>query len=134
MTIKIEKIKAHNIDSESGIAKNNLVLVEPIFVTKVDGIIDKSTSSTEITWVSITNGVFASDNETKDKKTVNFYPKHLDITYELSIKGGNIKKTSEGKKFNLKNEKEVDGTTSWSGSQLILVEFISAKKWVFRII
>lgn len=133
MTIKTHKIKAHNIDSETGIAKNNLVIIDTIFVKKDGAIVDKAGASDTIAWVSITTWVFASNNESKDKKEVNFYPKNLDITYEISIKGGEVVKADEGKKFNLSDEKTVDGTNKeWT--QLFLVEFLSAKRWVFRLI
>jgi len=132
--IKSIIVDSYWVDSENGIGKNNLVILDAIFVKKTWNIVDKAGATDDIAWVSYTTWVFASDNETKAKKVVNFAPKKLHNKYEVTIEWGTVTAADENKTFDLKTETSVDWTTKGTGTKLRLVKFLSAKKWIFEIL
>lgn len=133
MSIKTAILNSHTVNSESWIAKNNLVIIDPIFVKKEWAIVDKAWANDDIAGVSITSIVAASDNETKDRRVVNFFPKSIKNQYEITISWGTVTEADENKNFNLKDEQTVDGSTASSWTKLRLVKFINDKKWIFEI-
>jgi hypothetical protein len=156
--IQIYKKPLYEVSTDSGIAVNSLDLTTNLggmyFVSKASDIVSKATSSAKIEGVSLTQGTFASDNQTVAKKRVEYIESKNPVQYGVTITGGTITVADEGKFFNLSDEVTVDGTTESSAStvgayvdttagtavdpvlifQLKLVKFISATYSVFEIV
>lgn len=132
--MRLYNINGYTGQAESGTGANSLALTETCFVTKASGVVTKAVAEGVISGVNDTIATYASDNETVDKKAVEFRPALVDATYEVAITGGTITEADEGNFFDLSDEVTVDGATeSATTGQVQMVEFISATNAVFRI-
>ena len=154
MAIYLKEKNVYLDRNRQGIGANSLDLSwGATFLKRSGNVISQATTATDrIIWVNVTEAVFASDNETVAKAVVHYVPKECDRQYTVAISWGTITVADEGKFYNLASADTVDGTTesttpfyvntsdTWAAvdpvisMQLELVEFISATKWVFRII
>lgn len=134
MSIKLRENNSYKTSQESGIGENSLALTATSFVVKADSVVGLSVAAGLISWVNDTLDTFASDNETVAGAMVNFVPDSADRLYEVTITGAGVVATSEGSTYDLSDEVTVDGTTSATGGQVELVEYISATAGVFKIV
>lgn len=153
MSVILKEFKSYSGTERTGIGANSVdTTTGDCFVSISGNIVSKATSSTVIAGVSITQKVFASDNQTVAKAPLNYTPTDVDNIYAVTITGGTITVADEGKFYNLSDSVTVDGTTestvgvytntSDGGSatdpllhfQLQMVKFVSATNSYFRIV
>jgi len=152
MWIKIWTQDNYEKNSKKGVGANSLNLTGKFFLKRTGNVIDKAGASDRIIWVNYTEQVFASDNETVAKATVEFEPKETQVTYIAEISWGTVTVADEGKYYNLSDADTVNGATESTvpyyvdtsdtggavdpviSMQLQLVKFISATKGVFKIV
>jgi hypothetical protein len=156
--IQIYKKPIYQVSTDTGLGVNSLDLTTDLggmyFVSKASNVVSKATSSAKIEGVSLTQGTFASDNQTVAQKKVEYIESKNAVQYGVTISGGTITVADEGKFYNLSDEVTVDGTTESAAStvgayvdtvagtavdpvlifQLKLVKFISATYSVFEIV
>jgi hypothetical protein len=153
MAISIYEKNTYQKHTRTGVAANSLDLTAGATFLKISGgFVAQATAPTDrIVGVNQTAALFASDNQTVAKATVDFVPKESDHYYLVAISGGTITQADEGKFYNLASANTVDGTTESTvpyyvdttagaavdpviSMQLELVKFISATSSVFRIV
>jgi hypothetical protein len=151
MTVKLAFKNSYNDTQLSWVWANSLALTDYCFVTKTGNVIDKAVAWGLIVWVNDTIATYASDNQTVDKKEVNYTPSETGRLYRVTITGGTITVADEGKFYNLSDEVTVNGTTEsavgkytdttgWAAvdplisMQLELVTFESATESIFKIV
>ena len=136
------------------IASNSLALTGKTFIkSSGTGFAAIATAATDrIIGVNETVATFASDNQTVAMKTVKIVPKSMNRTYEVTVGGGSLLKSSEGKFFNLSAADTVNFATARTtpfyvktddagvavdavvSMQLECIEYISATLGRFRIV
>ena len=153
MTVKISETKSYTLTERGWLWANSVDVTGWMnFVSITWNVVSKATSSTKIAWVSLTQKVFTSDNQTVAMNRLNFIPVECDVLYNVTITGWTITVADEGKFYNLTDSVTVDWTTestvakytntSDAGGatdplitmQLELVTFVSATNSVFRIV
>ena len=154
MAIYLKEKNVYLDRNRQGIGANSLNLSGgATFLKRSGNVISQATTATDrIIWVNVTEAVFASDNETVAKAVVHYVPKECDRQYIVTISWGSVTVADEGKFFNLSTADTVNGASvsttpfyvntsdAWAtvdpvvSMQLELVEFVSATKWIFRII
>ncbi len=135
MTIRHADTNAYNGDSEEGIGEDNLVLDDQFFVVRTAGIVTKAAAAGAISGVNYTIETFAADNEAVAKTDAKYAPTSLKRKYQIDIVGGAVTIANEDAVFDITADAQnVDGTTSATGVQLKLVEFLSADLGVFTIV
>ena len=71
--------------ADAKIASNDLQIDNGHFVTINAGFIEQATAATCIEWVSQTKNIYATDNQTIGKATVNYYGADLRDTWEVTV-------------------------------------------------
>lgn len=82
----------HKLDSltrfaDAKIAANDLQIDNGHFVTITGWFIEQATAATCLEWVSQTKEIYASDNQTVGKATVNYYWADLRDTWAVEVEG-----------------------------------------------
>ena len=118
-----------------GTAGNSVSVLDWDFVSKVAGVLVKTTAWVDIEWVAAGEQVFASNNETVAKAFLEYIKADDYSRYSMVINGWTITKADEGKYFDVNASQEVDGTTeSATTGQIKMEEYISATKGIFSVV
>lgn len=135
MTIKISEFKSYDWTERGWIGANSVDTTGWIFfVTKTNEFVTKATAGSEISWASITQKLYDSDNETVAKDALNYIPTNVDNTYDVTISNGTITIVDEWKYFDLQSANVVNwATESTTTGQLRMVKFVSATNSTFEI-
>lgn len=122
-------------NSQTGVGANSLVLDGKYFLARTGNVISKAVAGGVIVWVNYTEKTFASDNQTVALAKVEFEPADTQVSYIVEIAGGTITVADEGKYYDLTDADTVDGATeSTITGQVQMIKFISATKWIFKIV
>jgi len=151
MAIKLTELKTYELSERGWLWANSLTTAgRNIFVSVSGNVVSAATASTKIAWVSLTEKVYASDNQTVGLQALNYTPVDVRNLYGVTITGGTITVADEGiKYYNLSDEVTVDGTTESAtpytadaaavgvtplvAMQLKLVKFVSATYSIFEL-
>jgi len=118
------------------IAKDSLAVISGTPLKSGATWVDVAWAWDSIIGISCTDYTFASNNFTVAKKKVLYIPEpEMQNTYVMPIVGWTITTADIGKYYDLDSDWAVDGTSeSTSTGQLVMVNYISATKWEFRVV
>jgi len=148
-TILFEKWNA--LPSETRIATNSLAIAKNDMVAETSWFMVKAGVASTILGISETIKTFDADNQTVAKDVVNFIPKKSDLVLKL-VSDDTMTQADVWSYFNINADQTVDYATkatvasivntSDAGSatdpvinkQLILIKFLTATTWLFKMI
>jgi len=125
----------YNSGLENYIAGNSLDASSGTFISITGGYAVATWAGVDIAGVSVTEKVFASDNQTVALAKVSIAPTDAGVEYGISISGGTITQADVGKFYDLTAAQVVDGATeSTTTGQLQMTKFVSATYGYFKIV
>ena len=114
------------------VMSNSLSLTGNELLSLSDGYLVKASYTGAIIWIASGAKTATANNQTVAKEQYDYIARDDYTEYEIVINWGTITEVDVGKTYGLNANQEVDWTTEWTWTQLMLVRFISAAKWVFK--